>query len=213
MQRLHEQFPLRRGSHPTRGDGMCAMEMVAWLAGEPHSDEPECACPVIAAFVRAVNDGLPTDRARDQLLRPLVPLFVNSRGSVVDERRRGLLVADACVRQFVPHLLEKRGYRTEAAALRELPPVTSHERARVALRALDAWAMDQHAARWVLERTMDGTNPARFVAGAVQIVSRAGDPAAWQLAVQVAAAMASGRAAAAADAGAADAAAGTVPVL
>ena len=37
-----------------RKNDLCAMEMVAWLAGEAHSDEPECACPVLAAMVRAL---------------------------------------------------------------------------------------------------------------------------------------------------------------
>jgi hypothetical protein len=34
---------LKQGSHTAREYGMCAMEAVAWLAGEPHSDTPTCA--------------------------------------------------------------------------------------------------------------------------------------------------------------------------
>ena len=92
MIRIQDQFPLRRGAHDRRDDGMCAMEMVAWLAGEAHSDEPRCACPVIASYVRALNDLLPDDGARTRLLRPLVPKFVNTRGNAQDERRRGFVV-------------------------------------------------------------------------------------------------------------------------
>jgi hypothetical protein len=84
MERLADQRPLRRGAHASADDGMCAMEMVAWLAGEAHTDEPLCACPVIAAFVRAVNDALPSDAARDRHLRPLVPRFVGTRGTAAD---------------------------------------------------------------------------------------------------------------------------------
>lgn len=164
---------------------MCTMEMVAWLAGEPHSDEPRCACPVIAAFVRAVNDALPSDEARDRYLRPLVPRLVNTRATYADERRRGLQVADALVHRFVPHLLERRGRSTEAAALRALPAVLDDATALAALRALEAWAGDLHAARWVLQRAIDGSHPARYVAGAVQILRRAGDRGAWQLAVDL----------------------------
>jgi len=40
---------LRYGSHGTSDKGMCAMEAVAWLANEPHSDRPACTCSVIAA--------------------------------------------------------------------------------------------------------------------------------------------------------------------
>ncbi len=189
MRRLSDLYPLRRGAHDARNDGMCAMEMVAWLAGEEHSDEPACACPVIAAFVRALNDGLPTDQARDRLLRPLVPRFVNTRSSAVEERRRGFQVADALVRTFVPHLLEKRGRQSEAAALRAVPAVVDQVTAEAALRAVDHWARDQHAARWVLQRAIEGLAPARYVAGAVQVVRRAGDPTAWELAAKVAAAL------------------------
>ena len=192
MQRLLDQHPLRHGAHPSREDGMCAMEMVAWLAGERHSDEPECSCPVIASFVRAVNDGLPSDDTRDQLLRPLVPRFVNTRGSAADQRRRGLLVADAVVRQFVPHLLQKRGLRGEAEALQALPAVTCVARARTALHALDYWAKSQHAARWVLQRAIEGAPAPLYVAGAVQVIKLAGDPRAWELAVQLAAGLACG---------------------
>jgi hypothetical protein len=186
MLRRLEQFPVRRGAHDRRSDGMCTMEMVAWLAGEDHSDEPQCACPVIAAYVRALNDGMPTDASRNRLLRPLVPDLVGTRGSAADERRRGFQVADAMVRTFVPHLLDKRQRRDEAAALRALPAVVDAETARAALRAIEHWAGDQHAARWVLQRAIEDGAPARWVAGAVQIVRRAGDPAAWQLASELA---------------------------
>jgi hypothetical protein len=200
MQRLFDQYPLRRGAHDRRDDGMCAMEMVAWLAGEEHSDEPHCACPVIAAYVRTLNDFLPTDQTRDRLLRPLVPKFVNTRAAVAEvraaaERRRGFAVVDATVRAFVPHLLQKRGKHDEAAALRALPPITAVDGAQAALRAIDHWARDQHSARWVLQRAIEGMPPARFVAGALQIVRRAGDAVAWQLATDLAARLADATAA------------------
>src|ERR1700680_1196735 len=47
-----ERMVLASGSHGDRSHGLCAMEVVAWLAGEKHSDHPECASPVIAAFIR-----------------------------------------------------------------------------------------------------------------------------------------------------------------
>ncbi|MGE3173482.1 MAG: hypothetical protein AB7O97_12730 [Planctomycetota bacterium] len=194
MQRLNEQYPLRRGAHERRDDGMCAMEMVAWLAGEEHSDEPQCACPVIAAYVRTLNDFLPNDAARDRLLRPLVPKFVNTREPQAARRtaaelRRGFLVVDACVRRFVPHLLDKRDKAAEAAALRALPEVRDAGAARTALRAVDHWARDLHSARWVLQRAIEGMPPARYVAGALQLVRRAGDAAAWAMAAEVAEAL------------------------
>ncbi|HEB51942.1 MAG TPA: hypothetical protein ENI87_01675, partial [bacterium] len=134
MQRLIEHYPLQRGAHPSRDDGMCAMEMVAWLAGEAHSDEPECACPVLAALVRACNDAM-TDHARNRYLRPLVPLLVNTRASAAIERVRGMLVVDFLVRTLLPRDLRLRGRVDEARLLAELPPITRLEHVRVAARA------------------------------------------------------------------------------
>lgn len=39
-------LPLKAGGHSSREDGLCAMEMVAYLAGAPHSASPPCACPI-----------------------------------------------------------------------------------------------------------------------------------------------------------------------
>jgi len=36
----------------SRGRDMCVMEAISYIAGEPRSDEPACACPVISAFLR-----------------------------------------------------------------------------------------------------------------------------------------------------------------
>jgi hypothetical protein len=52
---------LKHGSHKSPDTGMCAMEAVAWLAGERHSDKPQCVCPVIASFLRTWNDGMGND--------------------------------------------------------------------------------------------------------------------------------------------------------
>ena len=38
--------PLKKGAHSSPDAGMCALEAAAWIAGEPHSDHPECVCPV-----------------------------------------------------------------------------------------------------------------------------------------------------------------------
>lgn len=46
-----DTLTLHAGRH-SPGDEMCVMEAVAYIAGEPWSDHPECACPVIATFLR-----------------------------------------------------------------------------------------------------------------------------------------------------------------
>jgi hypothetical protein len=51
-ERLALIAPLAKGAHEDH-EAMCVMEAVAFVAGEPWSDYPECACPVISAFLRA----------------------------------------------------------------------------------------------------------------------------------------------------------------
>ena len=68
---------LLNGAHENPEAGMCALEVVAWLAGEPHSDHPECVCPVLGAFVRSWNDALPDDE-RDALLKPILPRLIGT---------------------------------------------------------------------------------------------------------------------------------------
>jgi hypothetical protein len=63
---------LKYGSH-AEDSQFCVMEAVAFVAGEPWSDHPVCACPVISAFMRNWNDSLPTDADRDRLLKDLIP--------------------------------------------------------------------------------------------------------------------------------------------
>jgi hypothetical protein len=189
QQRLIEQHPLRRGAHPTREHGMCTMEMVAWLAGEEHSDEPRCSCPVIAAFVRAVNDSL-HDEARNRLLRPLVPKIINTRATAAVERVRGLVVVDTLVRQLVPVWLQRHHRHDEANLVAALQPLHDTEALRAAARALEHFGRDQHAARWVLQRALDGMPPARYVAGAVQVARALNDAPTWATMVAVAEAMA-----------------------
>ncbi|MCK5945532.1 MAG: hypothetical protein KAI24_26315 [Planctomycetes bacterium] len=168
MQRLIEQYPLQRGSHPSRDDGMCAMEMVAWLAGEAHSDEPQCACPVLAAMVRACNDVM-SDEARNQHLRPLVPQLVHSRRTAAVERARGLIAIDFMVRGLLPRWLERRGRRDDAQVLRQLAPIERLEDVRAARRVLDAFVPQQRAAFWVIDRALEGQPAPRYVAGVVQL--------------------------------------------
>lgn len=80
-ERLAEIGKLYSGGHSPNSDGaMCAMEAVAYIAGESWSDHPKCACPVIATFMRSWNDALPDDQ-RNALLLPVVPRLVGTKGS------------------------------------------------------------------------------------------------------------------------------------
>lgn len=82
---------IHRSNHSSFESGHCALEVVAWLAGEPHSDTPECTCPTIASFVRRWNDGITDDARRTAILKPIA-LF-GLAASVAVKTENAVLVA------------------------------------------------------------------------------------------------------------------------
>lgn len=120
--RLARVRTLAAGPHAGAEAGLCALEAVAYVAGEPHSDEPACASPSIAAFVRTWSDRLPQD-ARDALILPLVPRLVGTRGSEALERRRVALVADWLIRTHLPAWFRLAKLNVEGDELADLPEV------------------------------------------------------------------------------------------
>ena len=144
-----ETITLKSGSHATREEGVCAMEAVAWLAGEPHSDAPECASPVIGAFLRSWNDALPTDEGRQRLLRPLLPLVIGTRADNATELWRSYMALDWLVRVHTPAWLRLAGLDDHAEALIALDEITgpaTMEKALPALNTARAAARDTWAA-------------------------------------------------------------------
>jgi len=120
---------LLSGAHD-RGKGMCAMEAAAYLAGEQHSDSPECVSPVIAAFMRRWNDGV--SNAVRQGLKPLIPRVLHTATGRADELTRAWLVVDWSVRERFALWLERGGLRDHAIAVRALAPITGVETAKAA---------------------------------------------------------------------------------
>ena len=77
LQRALDRVELVSGSIGDPGQGrMCLMSLVAFLAGEGHSDAPGCASPLIQAFAVAVNDLMP--RAARQRLKPFAPRIIGT---------------------------------------------------------------------------------------------------------------------------------------
>ena len=138
--------PLNSGGHDGITRGMCVMEAVAYVAGEPWSDTPECACPVIAAFLRSWNDSLPTDAERDRLLKPLIPLIVGTRSTPSVEQRRGTMAADWLIRVHAPAWLRLAGLEQQAAALESLPEIKDFAQCPSLMPTLNAVRTDAAAA-------------------------------------------------------------------
>lgn len=118
--RLARVRTLAAGPHAGADASLCALEAVAYVAGEPHSDQPACTSPSLAAFIRTWSDGLPQD-ARDALILPLVPRCIGTRGSEALERRRVAMVADWLVRTHVPAWFRLAKLNVEGDELADLP--------------------------------------------------------------------------------------------
>ena len=140
--RKEANMKLSHGKHSTREDGLCLMEAVALLGGEGHTDTPECACPVLSAFGRKLNDemghGSEGDALRAKYLADLAPRLVGTRSTPEVEIRRALVFADGAVRVLAPLALEAAGLCDAAATLRALSPVVSRDTAANAANAANA---------------------------------------------------------------------------
>lgn len=110
---------LEEGCHARRETGVCAMEAVAWLAGEKHSDTPKCTSKVLSAFVQNLND-YSNDKDR-QKLKPYLTKLLNTAGPEELELQR--LYAGTTL------LFTAVAKRRKSKALREALPITSLETA------------------------------------------------------------------------------------
>ncbi len=62
---------LATGGHSGSQDEMCLLEAVAYMAGEPWSDHPQCVCPTLTEFGINLNENLiPVDTARYESQTP-----------------------------------------------------------------------------------------------------------------------------------------------
>lgn len=174
-------YILRRGHSGNPAEGACGMDAVNWLVHGQHGDQPQCACPVIAAFVIGGNDAMPDD-VRQQLI-PYLHRIAGSR-SAVHEAARVRVLRLAALRVFAPSALDAAGLHEHAARQRGLPDDVSMDAARTAATA--AWAAAATATRAaaaaeaaaaVVAAKVAGTAAAAAVAG--WAAKTAADAAAW----------------------------------
>src|SRR5919108_537346 len=123
-----DQLKLDTGNHRDPDHGACVMEAVAYITGEPWSDHPQCASPVLGAFLRAWNDGL--DDETRQRLKPYVPRLVGTAGDAAVEERRAWMATDWLVRVCAPAFLDLARLTEEAESYRQLPEIVDGDVAR-----------------------------------------------------------------------------------
>lgn len=87
------------GPHKSPDRGVCAAEATAFLAGEPHSDHPDCLCPVLGEVLRWMNDRMP-ETVQPGLV-PLLPLLVGARDQGA-QRQRAVRIAKAITQSLRP---------------------------------------------------------------------------------------------------------------
>jgi hypothetical protein len=135
--RINQPITLKSGAHSPDSGEMCLLEAVAWIAGEPWTDRPECVDPVLGAFGRSWNDSL-NDEDRDRLLLPFLPRLVGTRSTPDARDRRAFMAADWAVRVFTPAWLRLAKLDEHAEALEGLPELDSVEVCRAAKPAIEA---------------------------------------------------------------------------
>lgn len=92
----HQTVRLARGKHASPADGACVMELASMLAGEPFTDQPRSVCRVIAAYLRAYNDG--ADDLCRQRLYGAAARVVGTRADQEIERARARRCAELTAR-------------------------------------------------------------------------------------------------------------------
>ncbi|TIL87518.1 MAG: hypothetical protein E5Y73_25255 [Mesorhizobium sp.] len=111
---LTSEFRLSPGKHSSPAEGMCAMELVAFLDGGPHTDQPRCTSELVSAFVRSINDNMPDD-VRHKLL-PYLPRLIGTVSEEHEQERHDYF-AWQTIRVFAPAALRAQGYRRFARVL------------------------------------------------------------------------------------------------
>ena len=125
------------GAHPATSKEMCIMEAEAYIAGERHSDHPNCVSPMLAMIARRVNDYM-TQEERDEFIAPMLGTFAGTRGNKDTEIERGYIIVDYHFRIFLPMLLDAWHFKEAASLFRGLNKIADKKSGSAALDALAA---------------------------------------------------------------------------
>jgi hypothetical protein len=161
--------PLSAGSH-LPNDGFCAMEMVAFIERLNHSDAPSCTCPVIAAYVRGINDAM--DNKDRQRLLPYLPRLVGTV-SPEHEQARAECLAWHAITVFAPPALHAAGLHEHAEKLAGFDRARGFQEAAATARAAYTATHAANAAN-----AADAAARAAYAANAADSAARAADAAA-----------------------------------
>lgn len=115
IQEILEKYELKNGSHESLEKGACIMELVSYIANEPWSDHPKCACPVLTAYAIRLNDRF--NHEDRQKLKPLIPKLLNTRDETKQKTRAHFLILQS-ITVFLPILTDALELTEISAKLR-----------------------------------------------------------------------------------------------
>jgi len=156
LERALERVELVTGVGTRDTGRMCIMSLVACLAGEEHTDSPNCASPLIRAFAIPLNDNMP--HASRQRLKPFAPRILGTQDG--QDAVRAEMLRRALTEEILPRL---GGSARAPASVRRFGGPLWRFWAMIGVRRLEReaeWMMDRAAA------LSDGADLSRAIAAA-----------------------------------------------
>lgn len=111
-------------SHPRRGSRLSILELAAWFAGEPHSDDPLTVSPVLRVYARELAAGV-DDPLRQSMRAHAARLAGTGRFDDGTERQRSWLLADRLLRRHAAAWLGAAGLTESADRLAHLGSIAT----------------------------------------------------------------------------------------
>lgn len=172
-----DRIELTAGPQRSRGTQLSFLELVSWLGGQTHSDEPSGVSPCAATFIRRWSADL--DPANRQRLVGRAPALLNSAGDDEVESERRWAVAEWLAYDLGPTWLRLAGSRHLADTLDQLGPLDDETELIQAVTLLGQAivAADAGAAR-AIDRAVAGIRP-DLQRGAANFLTQAA-AGAWQ---------------------------------
>ena len=110
-----DRINLSYSSHIRREDGVCLTEVVAWLAGEPHTDDPKTMCPTLTKIMKYWNDELNIPY-RDPAIKHYAPRLIGTNQGPKAAEQRANMAAEWLFQQYFPGWLDLIGLLGHARA-------------------------------------------------------------------------------------------------
>jgi len=130
-----ENLVLTKGSHKTSDDGMCVMEAVAYFNNEPHSDKPQCACPVLTSYLIVLNDDMNNEER--QALKPYILRLIGTRDE--NSKKRMDILLHHTIVKIIPYAL-RLAYLEENAIEMEAVKSGDYAAAKAAAKSAESAA-------------------------------------------------------------------------